>query len=269
MSGTGIRASPPRPLYISNDDVRRVAADVRGQLVFATDAHRLTRDHLRAIGTIQANGVRLGVCWSTDYPVTNEQDEAVLGVCEYDHRGMPDTALISVKPDLTRDNDGLLLGTLAHELGHAIFDVPAWRTVSCQNTLARTSRRADPPCLSCGDNRRGASNQFDLRGWRAGLRGVAGQRVHGLTAGAARPPVRPPAAPCPGDRHSVGKKSGAGLAGVRGSSFSPHQRRRPTVRLAISILLHRLAEDFGVSLKFIQVGSGARGPAGQDERKDG
>src|SRR5512143_2911812 len=34
-----------KPLYISNDDVRRVAGDVRGQLVSAVDT-RLTRDHL-------------------------------------------------------------------------------------------------------------------------------------------------------------------------------------------------------------------------------
>ena len=53
------QAITAKPLYISNDDVRRVAADVRGQLVSAVDSYRLTRDHLLAIERIQANGVRL------------------------------------------------------------------------------------------------------------------------------------------------------------------------------------------------------------------
>ncbi len=131
-----------KPLYISNDDVRRVAADVRGQSVQRRGG-RMAR-----LGTRHCDRG----CWSTDYPVTNEQDEAVLGVCEYDHRGMPDTALISVNPHLTRDNDGLLLGTLAHELGHAIRR-PGLADGLLPEHLAWTPRRLDPPCLSCGDNR--------------------------------------------------------------------------------------------------------------------
>jgi hypothetical protein len=97
-------------------------------------SHSLNFDHLRTV-CFPFTAIARVFFWSTDYPVTNERGEAVLGVCEYDHRGMPDTALISVNPDLTRDNDGLLLGTLAHELGHAIFDVPGWRTMSCQTGL--------------------------------------------------------------------------------------------------------------------------------------
>lgn len=92
------QAATAKPLYVTNDEVRSVAGHVRAQLLPAADAHRLTSDALLAIATIRANDVRLDVCWSTEHPVTNEQGEPVLGVCEYDHRGMPDTALISVNP---------------------------------------------------------------------------------------------------------------------------------------------------------------------------
>ena len=130
------QAGTAKPLYLNNDDVRNVAADLRRQLQSATDGCWMTPGRLLQIETIRANDVALDVVWSTDYPVTNERGEPVLGVCEYDHRGMPDTALISVNPELTGDNKGLLLGTLAHELGHAIFDAPGWRMIFLPVRLA-------------------------------------------------------------------------------------------------------------------------------------
>jgi hypothetical protein len=248
------QAMTAKPLYVSNDDVRRVAADVRGQLVSAVDGYRLTRDHLLAIERIQANGVRLEVCWSTDYPVTNEQDEAVLGVCEYDHRGMPDTALISVNPDLTRDNDGLLLGTLAHELGHAIFDVPAWRTVSCQNTLPgllgesihRVFRAVTTDEAHLTSSVRKAGER-DFGEWRANE--FMGSLLVPRDLLAARLQHHAQAMGIPLETHPA-----PGLLASVAAAFrlaASVDRRRSA--FAISILLHRLAADFGVSLKFIQV----------------
>jgi hypothetical protein len=129
------QAATAKPYYLNNEDVRSVAADVRHQLAPAVDRYRLTGETLLQIEAIRVNNACLDVCWSKDHPVTNERGEPVLGVCEYDHRGVPDAALISVNPDLTRDKEGLLLGTLAHELGHAIFDVPGWRAIACQTGL--------------------------------------------------------------------------------------------------------------------------------------
>ena len=89
---TGERALPlsagtAKPLYLNNDDVRSVAADVRRQLQSAADGCWMTAGRLLQIETIRANDAALDVVWSTDYPVTNERGEPVLGVCEYDHRG--------------------------------------------------------------------------------------------------------------------------------------------------------------------------------------
>jgi Peptidase family M54 len=70
--------------------------------------------------------IRYELSWSVDGPVTNEQGEPVLGLCEYDHEGLPNTALIFVNPEAAAGRDELLISTLAHEFGHAIFEAPAW-----------------------------------------------------------------------------------------------------------------------------------------------
>lgn len=49
----------------------------------------------------------------------------VLGICEFDP-GVPDTAMLSVSPAGENASEKLVLSTLGHELGHAIFDAPGW-----------------------------------------------------------------------------------------------------------------------------------------------
>jgi hypothetical protein len=57
--------------------------------------------------------------------VHDERGNPVLGICEYDP-GVPDTAMVSVSPVGVNASDELVLSTLGHELGHAIFDAPGW-----------------------------------------------------------------------------------------------------------------------------------------------
>lgn len=248
------QAATGKPLHVNNDEVRGVAGHVRGQLLAAADAYRLTSDALLSIETIRANDVRLDVCWSTDYPVTNERGEPVLGVCEYDHRGMPDTALISVNPDLTRDNDGLLLGTLAHELGHAIFDVPGWRTISCQTGLFglvdepihRVFRR-----VTVGEEQLSApvrkAGERDFCEWRANEFMGSLLVPRDLLAARLRHHAQALGLPLEGDPE------------LEPMLFSERVFRiaadvdRGRYGFKIAILLSNLAEDFGVSPRFIEV----------------
>src|SRR5690606_32584565 len=46
-------------------------------------------------------------------------------ICEYDP-GMPNTAMVCVSPVGEHLSELLALSTLAHELGHAVFDAPGW-----------------------------------------------------------------------------------------------------------------------------------------------
>jgi hypothetical protein len=246
------RHQAARPFYLNNEEVRSVAADVRRQLPAAADGYRLAGETLLRIETIEINSACLDVCWSTEYPVTDARGEPVLGVCEYDHRGMPDTALISVNAELTRGKGGLLLGTLAHELAHAIFDVPGWQVMACRSgmpgdeAIHRVFRAVTvnagslaPSIPKAGDREFGEwrANEFmgallvprDLLAVRlrhhAERIGIPCAAEHGPSALAEQgPPIAAPGAPA---------------------------SRRAGVKTAI--LLSKLAGDFGVSPRFIQV----------------
>lgn len=55
----------------------------------------------------------------------DDEGNHVFGICEYDP-GVPDTAMVCVSPVGEKLSELLALSTLAHELGHAVFDAPGW-----------------------------------------------------------------------------------------------------------------------------------------------
>jgi hypothetical protein len=70
------------------------------------------------------NGRVLNVAWDIDHPVHDDGGEAVLGVCEHDP-AEPGTIMISLNGEVLQDQPELLRSTAVHELGHAVFDMPA------------------------------------------------------------------------------------------------------------------------------------------------
>lgn len=123
-----------KPRYVTNTDIQAVASSVRAQAGLG-DKRCITVDDLLAIKGVRANGTAYAIEWSVEAAVTNEQGQPVLGLCEYDAQGLPDTALIFVNPEAVAAYDGLLISTLAHELGHGVFDVPGWIIESAASTL--------------------------------------------------------------------------------------------------------------------------------------
>ena len=112
------------PLYIKHIEVERIAATARQQLV-ADDIDTVSFDALRQISGLKINGIDFALGVSTDYPVHDELGNHVFGVCEFDP-AMPDAAMVSISPVGEILSDLLALSTLAHELGHAVFDAPGW-----------------------------------------------------------------------------------------------------------------------------------------------
>jgi len=113
------------PLYISNQKVAELASETRQQLVDSgTDA--LTLDVLRSIERMNVNGISFDLWVGVDQPVTDEDGNAVLGVCEFDPDASMDAAVLSVTHVCEIASPELVLSTFAHELGHAVFDAPAW-----------------------------------------------------------------------------------------------------------------------------------------------
>jgi hypothetical protein len=115
------------PHFAGNEVAACVARDVRQQLtggdesVLAIDLERLTR-----VARMRVNDIPYDLEWSTDAPVTDDMGRPVLGICEVDPAGLPDAALIYVNPEPVEGRTELLLSTGAHEMGHGIFEAPAW-----------------------------------------------------------------------------------------------------------------------------------------------
>lgn len=113
-----------RPRYIKHSEVEGIASVARQQLVDAT-TDALSLDLLSAVSGLKINGVAFDLFVGTGDIVHDEDGNPVLGICEYDP-GVPDTAMVSVSPAGESAGEELVLSTLAHELGHAIFDGPGW-----------------------------------------------------------------------------------------------------------------------------------------------
>ena len=113
-----------RPNYIKNSEIEGIAVLARQQLVDAS-ADAISLATLSAISGLKINGVVFDLFVGTGDVVHDERGNPVLGICEYDP-GVPDTAMVSVSPVGVNASEELVLSTLGHELGHAIFDAPGW-----------------------------------------------------------------------------------------------------------------------------------------------
>ena len=91
----------------------------------------------------EVNDIRYGVLWDFDHDVRNAQDREVMGVTEY-HDATPLHVLVSINGPRLRSLDTLLRSTVAHELGHVVFDAPAWlvgrQRPSCRRPPISTRR---------------------------------------------------------------------------------------------------------------------------------
>ena len=113
-----------RPSFLKNSEIEGIGVLARQQLVGAvTDAIPLSV--LSDISGLNINGVVFDLFVGTGDVVHYEEGNPVLGICEYDP-GVPDTAMVSVSPVGEHASEELVLSTLGHEIGHAIFDAPGW-----------------------------------------------------------------------------------------------------------------------------------------------
>jgi hypothetical protein len=84
------------------------------------------------------NGVSVEAHWDCAGGVEDEQGKPAFGATDFDRR-CPERASIRLNPDLLGDRDDLWRSTALHELGHAIFDGPAW-SVRASSGTASTDR---------------------------------------------------------------------------------------------------------------------------------
>jgi hypothetical protein len=141
----------PRPMKA--EAIRGLAAELRSRL-FAASTKRIEVTTLtRRTGRMRVNGREVHVIWDGAHRVHDSEGLPVLGVCEHDPEE-PHTVMISLSAEL-EDEPELLRSTAAHELGHAIFDMPAAMGAGARRTF-RTRRDSDS-----------TSAPIDWREWRA------------------------------------------------------------------------------------------------------
>jgi len=120
-----------KPRYLKKSAIESVAREARAQLL-SPGADALTLEQLAAISDLTINGLPYQLWVSLDHPVTDEDGLPVLGLCEFDPDCGEDAVSVLVSPVGELFSAELALSTFAHELGHAIFDAPAWLAASKQ-----------------------------------------------------------------------------------------------------------------------------------------
>ena len=113
------------PDYVKHTQVTNIALQARQQLV-SGDTDALTLQVLAAISDMKVNGIPYELWVDTDHPVKDELGNAVLGGCEFDPVASKDAVQLSVTHVCEIASPELVLSTFAHELGHVVFDAPAW-----------------------------------------------------------------------------------------------------------------------------------------------
>lgn len=115
-----------QPDRLTPADIWRVARETRVQvgsdrfercLEFGGVAKRLSE--------LDVNGVRFEAAWDLDHEVLNGSGKPVMGVTEYD-KASPECVMVSVNGPMLANSETLLRSTIAHELGHVVFDAPGW-----------------------------------------------------------------------------------------------------------------------------------------------
>lgn len=112
------------PLYAKHADIEKVAADVRRQLGLS-DRRALTIADIAAIKELNVNGITYDVWVDLEHDVHDEQQNPLFGVFEFTPSSSINAVAVSVSTACSGLSEEVRLSTLAHEMGHAIFDGPA------------------------------------------------------------------------------------------------------------------------------------------------
>ena len=114
------------PARLTAAEVWSVARAVRGQLAADRSARKLDLENVaQRVAELEINDITFDVAWDLEHEVLNAAGKPVMGVTEYD-KASPDCVMVSVNGPVLADSETLLRSTIAHELGHVVFDAPGW-----------------------------------------------------------------------------------------------------------------------------------------------
>lgn len=145
------------PERLSTLEIWVVARAVRGQM--AAPLHRrLALDDIAAFAErADVNGVSFDIDWDLEHEVLNPAGQPVMGVTEYD-RASPECVMVSINGPALSAHENLLRSTIAHELGHVVFDAPTWVTTTPGGSAFLSPEAA--PGRGARDPREQRANEF-------------------------------------------------------------------------------------------------------------
>lgn len=154
------RSMEPSPLKA--EEIWDIAHGLRRQFLPRRPTLCFDTDRLvRAARKIRVNAVEIVVHWDLNRSVRDSKGREALGVTEADP-ALPGALLISLNADLIAERDYLYRSTIAHELGHALFDGPAMLRQARRPAFAVvTADEAHFTKASCG------RSKMDWREFRA------------------------------------------------------------------------------------------------------
>lgn len=119
------RSTSGVPLFLREEAIWMIALRLRRAI--QGDRVDLTMEVdtiVDAASSLVINGRQVATTWEFRHAVHDGCGRPVLGACETDP-DVPGIAMVSVNPDIVAHRPDLTLSTMAHELGHVVFDVPA------------------------------------------------------------------------------------------------------------------------------------------------
>ena len=137
-----------QPEGLSPANVWHVAQQVRLQLGDQRLGRCLPVEGVaERLAEIEVNGLAFEASWDLDHAVTNASGKPVMGVTEFD-KASPRCVMVSVNGPMLANADTLLRSTIAHELGHVVFDAPGWILVPpaepVSSSFSSSPRTRDP-----------------------------------------------------------------------------------------------------------------------------
>lgn len=216
------------PEHLTSEEIWAVARQLRAQLEPDPLARTLDLTGVEErIVRAKVNGVGFEVSWDLENEVRNAAGKPVMGVTEYD-QSVPDCVMVAINGPKLSGLSYLMRSTIAHELGHVIFDAPRWITLG----------PAPSPAFLMGES--AATGKYDRREVRAN------EFMGGLLA--------PPALlRVDFQRHAKRSRmqpSGRGSSVIRGAAaYDSHAQDAD----ATQDIVFALAELYGVSESFMRV----------------
>ena len=148
------RALTARQIWTIAEQVRRQFLPRYGKP--SVDVDRL----MLASRSMKVNGIAVAAHWDFNRQVRDKDGREALGMTEV-NRALPGVVMISLNTELIAERDYLKRSTLAHELGHALFDGPSMLRTAGQPAFCMvTPDEAHLATRTSGDWREFRANEF-------------------------------------------------------------------------------------------------------------